>query len=551
MIGLPLTRRIGQLRRYQHILSVFVRHGFGFAVAMLPAARQRRLRRMRPAPAEPRSLPEHFRQALEELGPTFVKLGQLLSTRPDLLPPDYIVELIRLQDQVPPLPWETIRQVIADELGAPPETRFKWVDPQPLAAASLGQVHAATLHDGQQVVLKVQRPNIIPTIEVDLTILKDLAHYAQQHTPLGKYYNLEDIADDFAETLHQELNYLREGHNADRFRRNFAHETGIYIPEVHWEHTTRRVLVLECIMGIKIDDIAAIKAAGHDGHQLATYAARMSVKEILEDGFFHADPHPGNLLVMENGAIGAMDFGMVGYLSDEDRVNLIRLYAVAVQLDAEGVVEQLIHIGAAPNDVDRRLLAREIQMLLRRYTGVPLNDIKAAEVVNEIRPIVFRHRLRLPANYWLLAKVIAMMETIGRQLDPDFDIFAFARPSAARLLTKTALPNRRTVEKLLRQGLIWSDLLEELPRAATRLLTRIDAREPLPLALDKESLDRLDSLASRLALSLIVAGMTVGIAIMTPTVSGGNLLLQIILGMGFAIALGLGFWVMISILRKR
>ena len=550
MLGLPWTRRIGQLRRYQHILSVFVRHGFGSAVAMLPV--ERRWLRARPRPgAESHSPPEHFRQALEELGPTFVKLGQLLSTRPDLLPPDFIAELTRLQDKVPPLPWETIRQVLTDELGADPERHFKWINPKPMAAASLGQVHAATLHDGTQVVIKVQRPHIVPTIEVDLTILKDLAHYAQHHTPLGRFYDLEDIADDFAETLHQELNYLREGHNADRFRRSFAHETGIYIPRVYWEHTTRRILVLERIIGVKIDNIAALQAAGHDGRQLATYAARMSVKEILEDGFFHADPHPGNLLVMENGAIGAMDFGMVGYLSDEDRVNLIRLYAVAVQLDAEGVVDQLVHIGAAPNDVNRRLLAREIQTFLRRYHGIPLNDIKAAEVINEIRPIVFRHRLRLPANYWLLAKVVSMMETIGRRLDPGFDIFAFARPSAARLLTKTALPNRRTVDKLLRQSLAWGDLFEELPRAASRLLTRIDEREPIPLALDRESLDRLDCLATRLALSLIVAGMIVGIAIMMPTVSQGNLLLQIILGMAFAIALGLGFWVMISILRKR
>lgn len=551
MIGLPLTRRIGQLRRYRHILHVFVRHGFGSVVSVLPAERGW-MRRMRRYPtSEPQSLPQHFRQALEELGPTFVKLGQLLSTRPDLLPPEYIAELTLLQDQVPPLPWEIIRQVIIEELGSAPETLFRHVNSHPMAAASLAQVHAATLPDGQQVVIKVQRPNIIPTIEVDLTILKDLAHYVQYHTPLGKYYDLTAVADDFAETLHEELNYLREGHNADRFRRNFAYETGIYIPKVFWDFTTRRVLTLERITGIKIDNVEALKAAGHDGHKLATYAARLSIKEVLEDGFFHADPHPGNLLVMEDGAIGAMDFGMVGYLSDEDRINLIRLYAVAVQLDADGVVDQLIHIGAAPHNVDRRQLAREIQILLRRYVGISLNDIKAAEVINEVRPVVFRYRLRLPASYWLLAKVVSMMESIGRRLDPDFDIFGFARPSAKRLMAKMALPGRRTVDQLLRQGLVWSDLLDELPRAASRFLSRIDAHESIPLALDKESLDRLDSLATRLALSLIVVGMTIGIAIMMPTVSQGSILLQVILGLAFAIALGLGFWIMISILRKR
>jgi len=551
VIGLPLTRRIGQLRRYRHILSVFVRHGFGSMVSMLPMERTWWQRWRRYPTSEPQSLPAHFREALEELGPTFVKLGQVLSTRPDVLPPEYVTELARLQDQVPPLPWDIMREVIAEELGAAPETVFRRIEQRPMAAASLAQVHGALLADGQQVVIKVQRPNIVPTIEVDLTILKDLAHYVQHHTPLGEYYDLEAIADDFAETLHQELDYLREGHNADRFRQTFAHEPGIYIPKVYWEYTTRRVLTLERISGIKIDNVAALKAAGFDMQRLATQAARMSVKEILEDGFFHADPHPGNLVVMENGAIGAMDFGMVGTLSDGDRVNLIRLYAMAAQLDAEGVVDQLIHIGAAPADVDRRQLGREIQTLLRRYTGIPLNDIKAAEVINEIRPIVFRYRLRLPSSYWLLAKVISIMESIGRRLAPDFDIFGFARPSARSLLLKDILPNRRHAEQLLRQGLVWEDLLDELPRAASRWLARIDAREPIPLGLDKGIVDRLDRMITRLALSLIIAGMTIGIAIIMPSASQGSATLQAVLWFGFAVAIGLGFWVMISIFRKR
>ncbi|MBN1260749.1 MAG: AarF/ABC1/UbiB kinase family protein [Anaerolineae bacterium] len=551
MINFPVTRRLSHLRRYQEMLGVFARHGFGSALDLLPVERKW-IRRLRPYPvSELQTLPAHFRIALEELGPTFVKLGQILSTRPDLLPPVYVSELSRLQDKVAPVPWKEIREVIKNELGAPPETIFDNLDPTPIAAASLGQVHAATLQDGAKVVVKVQRPNILHTIEVDLQILEDLAHYVQRHTPLGDLYELEEFASDFANTLKAELNYLREGRNADRFRKAFRGERYIYIPEVHWQYTTQRVLVLERIEGIKITDIGALQAAGFDLDKLALHAARMSVKEILEDGFFHADPHPGNLFVMESGAIGVMDFGMTGLLSEQDRINLARLYGVAVQLDAEGVVDELIHIRAAPPDVDRGALARDIHRLLRQYHGLPLKAIHTAEVIQNIRPIVFEHRLHLPSNYWLLAKSLVMMEGIGRRLAPEFDIFAFSQPQVARLALRALTPSRRTVEQLFRQGLVWSDLFNALPRTGLRLLNRLEQREPIPLSLDKRSLDRLDTLVTRLALSLIVAGMIIGIAIMTPAISESNTFVRVMLGLAFVVSLGLGLGIVFSILRRR
>ena len=332
-----ITRPIRHLRRYRHILTVFTRHGFGFAISQLPTE-PLWVRDLYPFPIqEPSSLPIHFRQALEELGPAFVKLGQMLSTRPDLLPPSYITELAKLQDSVPPVSWDEIRQVIEEELGQPPEDIFGEVDPKPLAAASLAQVHAAKLMTRQKVVIKVQRPNIAATIRTDLEIIRDIAKYAEQHTPLGKVYNLAEIADDFADTLNHEMNYQSEGRNADRLRENFAQERYLHVPWIYWEYSTRRVLVMEYIEGIKITNIRALDEAGHDREKLANQAARMIIKEFLDDGFFHADPHPGNLIVMEDEAIGVMDFGMMGHLSDTDRVNLIRLYNVAVRLDAKGV----------------------------------------------------------------------------------------------------------------------------------------------------------------------------------------------------------------------
>ena len=547
-----ISRPIRHLRRYRHILTVFTRHGFGFALSHLPTE-PLWLRDLYPFPIqEPESLPAHFRQALEELGPAFVKLGQMLSTRPDVLPPDYITELAKLQDNVPPVPWDEIHQVIEAELGHPPEKIFGEIDPHPLAAASLAQVHAAKLTTRQKVVIKVQRPNILPTIRTDLEIIHDIAHYADQHTPLGQVYRLAEIVEDFSDTLHNELNYLTEGRNADRLRENFAAETDcLHIPWVYWEYSTRRVLVMEYIEGIKITNIAALDEAGYDRNKIANNAARMIIKEVLEDGFFHADPHPGNLIVMGNEVIGAMDFGMVGYLSDNDRATLIRLYNVAVRMDAKGVADGLIHIGAAPPDVDRRALSQDIERLLRYYNGLALKDVHVDELMDALMPLAFTHHLHLPTNFWQLGKTLAMMEGIGYKLAPDFDIFAFSGPYAAKLMLKAALPNRHWIDTLMRRGLVWSDLLEELPHIGMLLLNRIEKREPIKLSLEHSNLELLDRMATRLALSLIVAAMIIGLAGLIPATTDTPWLVQAIVILSFVAALMMGGVILVSIVRKK
>ena len=552
MFKIPtISRPIRHLRRYRHILTVFTRHGFGFALSHLPTE-PLWLRDLYPFPIqEPASLPAHFRQALEELGPTFVKLGQMLSTRPDVLPPDYITELTKLQDNVPPVPWNEIRQVIETELGYPPEKIFGEVDPQPLAAASLAQVHAAKLSTRQKVVIKVQRPNILPTIQTDLEIIHDIAHYAEQHTPIGQVYRLVEIVEDFSDTLHNELNYQSEGRNADRLRDNFAEEDCLHIPWVYWEYSTRRVLVMEYIEGIKITNTAALDEAGYNRTKIANNAAQMIIKEILEDGFFHADPHPGNLIVMENEVIGVMDFGMVGYLSDNDRATLIRLYNVAVRMDTKGVTDGLIHIGAAPPDVDRHALSQDIERLLRYYNGLALKDVHVDELMNAIMPLAFTHHLRLPTNFWQLGKTLAMMEGIGYKLAPDFDIFAFSAPYAAKLMLKSTLPNRHWIDALVRRGLVWSDLLEELPHVGMLLLNRIEKREPIKFSLEHSNLELLDRMATRLALSLIVAAMIIGLAGLIPATTDTPWLVQAIVILSFVVALIMGGVILVSIVRKK
>ena len=552
----PLGQRYKHLKRYQEIVQVLARHGFGNLIDQLELVPYLPLPRrlFRGVTAEPPlTTPERMRLAIEELGPTFIKFGQIMSTRPDLIPPRYIAQLVRLQDTVPPAPWEAVKEQLERELDGSLGELFASFELEPVAAASLAQVHQATLPGGEEVVVKVQRPDIEKTIEVDLEILFDLAHLIQERTPLGKIYDLVEIAEDFAFTLRNEMDYRREGHNADRFRRNFAGETALYIPKVYWDYTTQRVLTLERISGIKIDDIAALDAAGVDRRQVAKSAARIIIKEVLEDGFFHADPHPGNFFVMDEAVIGAMDFGMVGHLDQRDRENLVRLYIVSVQFDTEGIVEQLIRMGAASRDVDRLGLQRDIGRLLTKYHGLPLKEIRAREVVEEVMPIAFRHHLRLPSRLWLLGKTLAMMEGVGLQLDPDFDIFAVSQPYMRKFLWQTVSP-RTWGRRLLKTGGDWSELLADLPRRVPRLIDQLeegDLQFTLQLRELETFLSRLDRVGNRLAISVLLAAFIVSLALLMPSFLGGRQgWIFWLIALGFVAASVLGLWLLFSIWRS-
>jgi len=552
------VRTARHLHRYREIVRVLVHYGFGELVEtleLLPhlSLPRRLLRRGRPV-VPPLGVPHRVRLALEELGPTFVKLGQVLSTRPDLLPPDYITELAKLQDAVPPVPWEPMRAKIEAELGSPLAELFATFDPTPIAAASLAQVYAATLPDGSVVVVKVQRPDIQTTIESDLAILLDLARLLQARTSLGEIYDLPGIAEDFGATLRAELDFYREGHNADRFRTSFADESCLHIPQVYWDYTTHRVLTLERLYGIKIDDIQALDEVGLDRHAVALNAARMIVKEVLEDGFFHADPHPGNFVVMPGEVIGAMDFGLVGHLSHRTRSDLIRLYIVAVQMDEEGIVDQLIHMGVTGGAVDRAGLRQDVAGLLRKYYGLPLGAIHAREVIDEIMPIAYRHHLHLPSEMWLLGKTLAMMEGIGLKLDPDLDIFTFSEPYVRRFMWQMASP-RSWGPPLIKGVGDWATLAALIPRVGAQLLSRAERGE-LEIAVSYRELDRtltrLDRLANRLSISVLLAALIIGLALFIPAFNMAQQLggATIWVVAGFIGASILGLWLVFSILRS-
>ena len=333
---------------------------------------------------------------------------------------------------------------------------------------------------------------------------------------------------------------------------NFAQEPYIYIPRIHWDYTTQRVLVMERIYGIKINDLTGLEAAGFDRHRIALHSAEIIIKEVLEDGFFHADPHPGNFLIMPDEVIGGLDFGMVGYVDEHLRLDLIRLYAASVESDPEGVVDELIRMGAADEDVNRRGLTHDISRLLNKYRGLPLQDIRAGEVINDLMPIAFRHRLRLPTDLWLLGKTLQMLEGIGLQLDPNFDIFEVSQPIVRRMFWKMIMPNSATFRQTtIRTAADWGDVMSMLPRATSRVLHQAERGELFTVHLKEADhiLAVADRLVTRLSLSVLLAGATLGLAVLIPATTG-NLLARFIVVLGFLAATAISAWLIFSILRS-
>lgn len=546
------------LARYRRIAEVLARHGFGAVLTQLGLDDRlnipRRLLRRGAEESERMPPAVRLRLALEELGPTFIKLGQIASTRPEILPPSVLAELGNLQDNVPPAPWETILPQIEAELGRPLPEVFAAFDPTPIASASLAQVYPALLPDGTHVVVKAQRPDIERLIETDLHILNDIAHLVRERLPGIVPFDPVELADEFANALREELDYRREGRNADRFRENFEGETYLYVPRVYWDYTTRRLMVQERLRGIKIDDLAALDAAGYDRHRIALHASRLVIREVLEDGFFHADPHPGNLLILPGEVLGLIDFGTVGYLDERDKANLIRLYIAVIQFDAPSAVSQLIRMGVADPTVDEIGLERDLRRLLRRYKGLPLKDISASELLAEIQPIIYEYRLRVPSDYWLLIKTLVVMEGVGKQVAPEFDVFDVSGPYVRRFLIQLALPTSWGPDALRGLG-NWAGFISDLPNQTGRLLSRVE-RGQLEIRIQDpatENLTRqLNRVANRVIQAILLGSLTIGLSLLLPNLDltwpWG--LLTWIMVLGFAAVIVLTFWLLWSIWRS-
>lgn len=555
-----LLRTFRHLNRYQQIARVLTRYGFGHLLTQLGIGRAIApgLKRLRFSSADivSATIPERVRMVIEELGPTFIKLGQIVSTRGDLLPPEVIHELEKLQDAVPPVPLPLVQAQVERELKKPLSELFTDFNPVPAASASLGQVHAATLTSGEAVAVKVQRPGIEKTIEVDLDILLDLAALAQKRTSWGEHYGVRALADEFAATLRGELNYEQEGHNMDRFRLNLAEDGTVRVPAVFWDMTSRRVLTMERIDGIKITSLAALADAGLDSRVVAKNNIDILLKSMLVHGFFHADPHPGNFVVMPGEVIGIMDFGIMGHLDPTMLRGVLQIFVGLFRGDTERTVAGMAELGIATRASDRSSLTRDMDQLRQRYYGLELDKMRARTLFDDLMQVVFRNRLRLPSNLVLLFKTVAMLEGVSLQLDPHVNLFTQMEPYVRNALLELESPAKRA-RKAASQVMESAEALLALPGQVQRLIEGMqggDGGMSLRIRGLDEPLERASHVANRLVLAILAAAFVIGPALIIPYIrqiwpEWQGAVLALILG-GFLLSVLITVALMLSILRS-
>lgn len=549
--------KLSRRRRLAQIATAFGRHGSGYLLIWLGLDGVLPFHQGRfghPRRDEPYAAPDHVRLALEELGTTAIKLGQILSTRPDLVPPAYVDEFSKLRDRVTPVPTAAIRRVIEQDLGRPVEGVFARFDEEPLATASIGQVHAARLFTGEEVVVKVQKPGIADQVEVDLRLLRDLAETVQRRSALGRDYDISAIVDEFAWTLRGELDYEQEGRNADAFRRQFVGNSGILIPRIHWPQTTGRVLTMQRLSGVTIDDLEGLERLGVDRHELAVRSAHLILSEIFEHGFYHADPHPGNFLILPGGTVAALDFGMVGRVSRGAMLDLLEVLSAVVDRDPARIVDAFEALGIVGVTAHRSALERDIGRLLDRFLGRPLAEVRMDILTGQIFALSRRYRLRMPAELALLLKTLAMNEGVGRHLDPSFNAVAVAAPFVRRVMRRRLYPSAWEPE--LRKGLV--DLARaslDVPGVMRRFGRRLD-RGDLTVQIRpteiEEPLRRIEAIANRLALSVLAGAFIVGTGFLMTVYHPGNDATWIgwFFAVGLAAAALLGIWLVVTIGRS-
>jgi ubiquinone biosynthesis protein len=544
------------LRRYRQIAEVLTRHGLGWLqdVSGLERFRPSRFDYGERNRSESLTPPERARLAIEELGATFIKLGQFLSARPDLLPLDYQAELSKLQDAAPSFNSDVAIERVETELGRPIDELFKRFDFEPLAAASIGQAHAATLHDGADVVVKIRRPGVAEQIEEDLEILQNLASAMSRHWEFASVYDITGLAQEFAHTLRQELNYLQEGRNAETFAQNFAGDPKVHIPCVHWEMTTSRVLTLERIRGVKVSDLTSLDSIGIDRRALAVRGTQVMLKMIFDDGYFHADLHPGNFFIEPDGRFGLIDFGMVGRVDDRAQEQLAALALALAGGDYDQLVDILLEMGVTAQRIDRARLRRDLEHLISPCYGLPLGEIDLTTLINDALAVVRRHQLRMPSNLALLLKTIIITEGLGARLDPDFRLFTVIGPYATELLHKLYSP-QRWLRKMKRAGLDIAWLSAEAPQQLRRLVGEIE-RGGFEFGMRPDSFEplitRLERIANRIVLGIIAAASIVGLATLLSVYRppGWDRWAGVMFAAGFFFALVVGMYLAWSILRS-
>jgi ubiquinone biosynthesis protein len=550
----PRTRKIGRL---SEIAQVAVRHGFGYfferhrLTDLLPwTARAER----DAVDAVGSERGRHLREMLDELGPTFVKFGQLLSTRPDVVPPDIVAELRGLQDDVRPFPFSQARAVVEAELGLTLERAFLRFEETPIAAASIGQVHRATLPNGAEVVVKVQRPNAPGQVESDLALLYQAARMIKERVRALDFIDAHELVDEFARNIRQELDYKLEARHADTFRRNFAGSELVAVPKVYWDYSGTRLLTLEYLDGIQLADLDLETTPLQARRELAYRATETWMEMIFRHGFFHGDPHPANVLVLEGGRIGLVDFGLVGKLTEDDMAKLTALFVDAATENIDALPRRLSELGVRYPKEREEEFRTQLRELFYRYYGSSLSEIDPIQVIREAFGLIYSMNLRLPTRFVMLDKAIATLGAVGVDLYPEFNVFEVARPYARELMLERFSP-RRLAFRAQKQGRELYGIARELPYQLHDVLEEVrDGQMEIGFVhkgLD-EFMHRIDVVFNRLVIALVVAGGLLGSSLIGIFATDGPQILgiHVLSVLGFVLSGLLGAWLLLGVLRS-
>ena len=553
-----IGRTYRHLNRYRQILTILFKYGFGdlldrLSVDQYIGAGLQAISRKRAERVEKLTRPQRLRMAFEELGPTYIKLGQILSTRPDLVPVDIIEELARLQDEVPPFPFQDVKAVIESEFGMPAEELFAQLDEQPLASASIGQVHKALTRDGEPVAVKFQRPDIQKIIEVDLEIMLHLATLAERHIKEFELHRPVKIVEEFARTLEKEIDYRLEATNMERIARRFLDLPHVYIPAVFREFTTSRILTTELIEGIKISKVEEITAAGLDHKVIADRIVGLVLKQAFDHGFFHADPHPGNIFVLADNVICLVDYGMMGLVDRATREAFVDLIDSVVHQQEVRTTQVLLNLTDWDEQPDIRALEREVADFMGRHFYKPLKDMEIGKLLQDLLQLTMRFRLRLPPDIFLMIKALSSVEGVGRTLDPEFDLIAHASPFIKQVKLERFGPKRISTDVFDMMSRLLQ-FLQQFPKDLMDLAGMI-RQQRLSFQLEHKGLETLlatqDQTSNRMAFAIIIAALIIGSALIViseiPPLVFGISLIGII---GYLVAAIMGLWLLLAIIKK-
>jgi ubiquinone biosynthesis protein len=552
-----IGRTYRHFNRYQRIIRILFKYGFEDLVKSLHIDKYletglKMINRKPREEIEKHSRPERFRMALEELGPTFIKLGQVLSTRPDLIAPRYLYEFAKLQDNVPPFSFAEVEEIFFAETGKKPNELFQEFDEKPMAAASIGQVHRGRLRDGKAVVIKVQRPNIENIIAVDLEILAHLASLMEQYLEEVQGHRPSAVVEEFARSLSLEIDYMVEVANIQRFARQFKDNENIYVPLVYADLSTERILTMEYVDGVKASNVDLLRSRGFDLQLIAERGADLLMEQIFVHGFFHGDPHPGNIFILPDNVICFLDFGMMGRLSRKDREDFTDLMLSIVMKNDRKITDGVLSITSQFGKVDHDALSRDLGDLLDRYMYLPLKQLQAGKILQELLELVQRHHLSIKPNLYLMIKAFSTIEGIGLMLYPDLELINLAEPYIKKVKTER-MQLSRLAEEINDTGGEYLRFIQDVPDDVRAILKQL-RNGKMKLEFEHLGVEKLatglDRVSNRIAFAIVLAAQIIGSSLIIlsdipPKWNG----IPIIGLAGFLLAGVMGFWLLVSIIR--